>query len=92
MSACDNYLPPHRFSNDKEGFNTGTQLKSTNFYYTNNIIHNRQWREEQAAMLAKKDNEERIALEELRNQAKTELKEWYSRHEEQLTQTKGLNR
>ena len=43
-------------------------------------------------MLAKKDEEEKAALEELRNQAKQELQEWYGRHEEQLTQTKGLNR
>ena len=43
-------------------------------------------------MLANKDREETEALEELRNQAKVELQEWYSRHEEQLTQTKGLNR
>lgn len=43
-------------------------------------------------MLEQKDLEEETALEELRNQAKVELQEWYGRHEEQLTQTKGLNR
>lgn len=43
-------------------------------------------------MLAKKDQEEQAALEELRNQAKQELQDWYSRHEEQFTQTKGTNR
>ena len=43
-------------------------------------------------MLAKKDKEEEEALQELRNQALVELQEWYGRHEEQLTQTKGLNR
>lgn len=43
-------------------------------------------------MLSTKDREEQQSLEELRNQAKVEIQEWYSRHEEQLTQTKGLNR
>lgn len=43
-------------------------------------------------MLAKKDIEEQAALEELRNQAKSEILEWYSRHEEQFTQTKSINR
>lgn len=43
-------------------------------------------------MLAKKDSEEKEALEELKNQAVVELQEWYSRHEEQLAQTKSLNR
>lgn len=43
-------------------------------------------------MLDKKDREETAALEELRNQARQELQEWYGRHEEQMTQTKGLNR
>ena len=52
----------------------------------------RQWREEHAERLAKKDAEEAQALEDLQTQAKTELEEWYNRHEEQLNQTKGLNR
>lgn len=52
----------------------------------------RKWREEQAEMLANKDREETEALEELRNQAKVEIQEWYGRHEEQLTQTKTNNR
>jgi hypothetical protein len=43
-------------------------------------------------MLAKKDEAEAAALQELHNQAEVELQEWYARHEEQLTQTKGLNR
>ena len=50
------------------------------------------WREEQAERLAKKDAEEAQALEDLQTQAKTELEEWYNSHEEQLNQTKGLNR
>ncbi|XP_064395972.1 clathrin light chain A-like [Halichondria panicea] len=52
----------------------------------------KQWREEQEQRLSEKDTEETNALEELQNQAKTELEEWYNRHEEQLNQTKGLNR
>ncbi len=43
-------------------------------------------------MLSKKDQDEADALDALRNQAMTELQEWYSRHEDQLTQTKGSNR
>ena len=62
------------------------------FYMCNDCLFHRQWREEQAKMLSKKDMEEEEALKEMRNQAVTELQEWYSRHEEQLTQTKGLNR
>ena len=43
-------------------------------------------------MLSKKDTEEQASLEELKVQARNELAEWYSRHEEQLNQTKTLNR
>ena len=52
----------------------------------------RQWKKEQAEMLAKKDAEEQANLEELRVQARNELAEWYARHEEQLNQTKTLNK
>lgn len=52
----------------------------------------RQWKYEQAEMLAKKDAEEQASLEELKVQARNELAEWYARHEEQLNQTKTLNR
>ena len=43
-------------------------------------------------MLANKDAEEQANLEELQVQARNELAEWYARHEEQLNQTKTLNR
>lgn len=43
-------------------------------------------------MLAQKDTEEQTNLEELKVQARNELAEWYARHEEQLNQTKTLNR
>ena len=56
------------------------------------LLLSRQWREEHAERLAKKDAEETQSLEDLQTQAKTELEEWYNRHEEQLNQTKGLNR
>ena len=52
----------------------------------------RQWKLEQTEMLANKDAEEQANLEELKTQARNELAEWYSRHEEQLNQTKTLNR
>jgi len=38
------------------------------------------------------DNEETQNLEDMQAQAKNELEEWYNRHQEQLNQTKGLNR
>lgn len=56
------------------------------------LILCRQWKLEQAEMLAKKDSEEQANLEELKVQARNELAEWYARHEEQLNQTKTLNR
>ena len=43
-------------------------------------------------MLSQKDAEELTNLEELKVQARNELAEWYARHEEQLNQTKTLNR
>lgn len=43
-------------------------------------------------MLARKDDEEEAALQELTTQAKVELHEWYARNEEQLSQTKSVNR
>ena len=43
-------------------------------------------------MLATKDAEEAAALEELRNQARKELADWYSRHDDQVGQTKTSNR
>ena len=43
-------------------------------------------------MLSKKDAEEQANLEELKVQARNELAEWYARNEEQLNQTKTLNR
>ncbi len=56
------------------------------------LMAQRKWRQEQAEMLAQKDAEEEAALEELRAQARKELAEWYTRHDEQLTQTKASNR
>jgi len=52
----------------------------------------RRWREEQAARLEKKDMEEEIKKEELREQAKIELEEWYRHHEEQMSKTRSANR
>ena len=55
-------------------------------------IQYRKWKQEQAEMLSQKDAEEQASLEELKVQARNELAEWYARHEEQLNQTKTLNR
>ena len=43
-------------------------------------------------MLAKKDAEEAAALDELRALARKELADWYSRHDDQVGQTKVSNR
>ena len=43
-------------------------------------------------MLAKKDAEEAGALDELRALARKELADWYSRHDDQIGQTKTSNR
>jgi len=43
-------------------------------------------------MLGKKDSEETTAIEELREQAKKELADWYKHSDEQLQATKATNR
>lgn len=43
-------------------------------------------------MLAKKDAEETAALNELQALARKELADWYSRHDDQVGQTKTSNR
>ena len=43
-------------------------------------------------MLAKKDSEETTAIEELGEQAKKELADWYKHSDEQLQATKATNR
>ncbi|XP_065916747.1 clathrin light chain A-like [Dysidea avara] len=50
------------------------------------------WRAEHTAMLAKKDSEETTAIEELGEQAKKELADWYKHSDEQLQATKATNR
>ncbi|XP_055381770.1 clathrin light chain [Condylostylus longicornis] len=50
------------------------------------------WREEQKLILEKKDAEEAKKKEELREQAKQELKDWYRQHEETISKTKASNR
>ena len=85
----------------KRGISTITRLGMSQYpwrrggsYFTLSLFlyYCRQWRQEQAEMLAKKDAEENAALEELRAQARTELAEWYARSDEQLGQTKTSNR
>ena len=60
--------------------------------YHMTLFLDRKWKQEQTEMLAQKDAEEQTNLEELKVQARNELAEWYARHEEQLNQTKTLNR
>ena len=52
----------------------------------------RKWREEHIEMLTSKDKAEEEALEEMTSQAKVDLSEWYARHADQISQTKGTNR
>lgn len=52
----------------------------------------RKWREEQEMRLKEKDETEQIRMDELREQAKKELDDWYKHYEEQLNKTKVINR
>lgn len=50
------------------------------------------WREEQKTRLEQKDLEEEKKKEELREQARKELEDWYKHHEEAIAKTKSSNR
>lgn len=50
------------------------------------------WREEQKTRLEEKDREEETKKDELREQAKKELEDWYKHHEEAIAKTKSSNR
>jgi len=52
----------------------------------------RVWREENAKRLAEKDAKEEEMLNELREQAKKELSDWYKHYKEQVEKTKSFNR
>ena len=52
----------------------------------------KKWREEQKARLEQKDLEEERKKEELREQARKELEDWYKHHEEAIAKTKASNR
>jgi len=52
----------------------------------------RVWREENAKRLAEKDAKEEEMLNELREQAKKELTDWYKHYKEQVEKTKSFNR
>ncbi|CAF1179959.1 unnamed protein product [Rotaria sp. Silwood1] len=52
----------------------------------------RKWREEFLARINKKDTEEEIKRQEMREQAKKELDDFYKQRTEQLERTKGQNR
>jgi len=52
----------------------------------------RVWREENAKRLAEKDAKEEEMLDELREQAKKELTDWYKHYKEQVEKTKSFNR
>lgn len=50
------------------------------------------WREEQQKMLEIKDANEAKKKEELKEQAKKELQDWYQRYQQQLEKSKQINR
>jgi len=52
----------------------------------------RVWREENAKRLAEKDAKEEEMLNELKEQAKKELSDWYKHYKEQVEKTKSFNR
>ncbi|CAF2751915.1 unnamed protein product [Rotaria sp. Silwood2] len=52
----------------------------------------RKWREEFSARITKKDTEEEIKRNEMHEQAKKELDDFYKQRTEQLERTKGQNR
>jgi len=52
----------------------------------------KKWREEHIIALEKKDEDEKVKIEELKEQGKRELEEWYARYEEQLAKAKQQNR
>ena len=52
----------------------------------------RKWREEFSARISKKDAEEETKREEMRQQARKELDDFYRQRTEQLERTKGENR
>jgi len=52
----------------------------------------KKWKLEQEERLKKKDEDEEIMKEKLREQARQELEDWYKRYESQLEKTKSTNR
>lgn len=52
----------------------------------------RRWREEQKQRLEEKDREEELKKNELREQARKELEDWYKHHEDAIAKTKATNR
>merc|ERR1712201_30132 len=52
----------------------------------------KKWGEEQEMRLKEKDEAEQVKMNELREQAKKELDDWYKHYEEQLNKTKVTNR
>jgi len=52
----------------------------------------KKWKLEQEDRLKKKDADEEIMKEQLREQARQELEDWYKRYETQLEKTKSVNR
>lgn len=48
------------------------------------------WQENQKQMLEKKDQDEKEAIEKLRNDGKEELDVWYKNHESSLEKTRAM--
>ncbi len=50
------------------------------------------WREKQVKVLEEKDSREAEMMNELREKADKDLKDWYKKYDEQLEKTKADNR
>ena len=52
----------------------------------------KKWREDHKKALEEKDENEKIKINELKEQGKQELEDWYSRYADQLAKAKQQNR
>jgi len=52
----------------------------------------KRWREDQQTRLEQKDREEELKKDELREQARKELEDWYKHHDDSIGKTKTTNR
>ncbi|XP_058129470.1 clathrin light chain isoform X1 [Anopheles ziemanni] len=85
ISSADNNPNAEDDNDDFAGFTVPKQV-------TEEPEKIRKWREEQKTRLEEKDCEEERKKDELREQARKELEDWYKHHEEAISKTKAANR